>query len=191
MKTTTKTKDIKPTEPQAEPPVETANATEPESIPEVLDPEDMPRESETAGTEPKYSEILDRYQRVLAEFDNFRKRTAKEMSVRYNDGIRAAAEKLLPIVDNFERAMNAAEDREDTFYQGIALIARQFDGVLAELGIEIIAAEPGTNFDANLHYAVAHTEDENFGENAVTEVLQKGYTHKDRVLRPAMVKVAN
>ena len=157
---------------------------EPEGKIEVLD---MPEN----GFESKYKETLDRYQRALAEFDNYRKRTAKEMAARYNDGVRAACEKLLPIIDNFDRALNAQENKEDTFYQGIALIARQFDNTLAELGVEEIILEAGDGFDPNLHNAVAHDEDENFGQNVVADVLQKGYIHKDKVLRHSMVRVAN
>jgi len=152
---------------------------------------------ELVGQEPednfqkKYNEAQDRYQRTLAEFDNYRKRTAKEMATRYNDGVRAACERLLPIIDNFDRAMSAAEDKEDKFFQGIELIARQFDGVLAGLGIETIPVEKGTAFDTNFHNAVAHAEDETLGDNVVAEVLQKGYTHSGKVLRHVMVKVAN
>jgi len=146
---------------------------------------------ETTDFEVKYHEMLDRYQRCLAEFDNYRKRTVKEMSSRYDDGVRASCEKLLPIVDNFERAINACENTEDNFYQGVAMIARQFDTVLADMGLMPIATEPGEEFDINLHYAVAHIQDENLGQNTVAEILQKGYTHKDKTIRPSMVKVAN
>lgn len=141
--------------------------------------------------EDKLAKAEDKYQRMLADFDNFRKRTAKEMTERYSDGIRSTAEKLLPIIDNFERALGAAENKEDNFYKGIEMIARQFDSVLDELGVKSIETEPGTPFDTSLHHAVAHTEDENFGQNQVAEVLQKGFIHKDRIIRPAMVKVAN
>ncbi|MCL1845838.1 MAG: nucleotide exchange factor GrpE [Defluviitaleaceae bacterium] len=139
------------------------------------------------------AEVLDKYQRCLAEFDNFRKRTTKEMAARYDDGIRAACEKLLPVTDNFERALSAAEniEKENSFYKGIEMIARQFEGAFTDLGIKEIPADPGTPFDANLHYAVAHNADENFGENQIAAVMQKGYTHKERVIRPAMVQVAN
>jgi molecular chaperone GrpE len=139
----------------------------------------------------KYNEMLDKYQRCLAEFDNYRKRTIKEMASRYDDGVRAACEKLLPVVDNFERALSACDNKDDSFYKGIEMTARQFDSVLDELGIKSIAIETGGAFDTNLHYAVAHTKDENFGENQVAEILQKGYIHKERVIRPVMVKVAN
>jgi len=156
-------------------------------------PDEAPKteEPKTPNYEEMYNQAQDRYQRSLAEFDNFRKRTIKEMSARYEDGVRSVAEKLLPIIDNFERALAANESKEDNFYQGIALIARQFENTLAELGITPIEEEPGTPFDHNLHHAVAHTEDENFGQNVITEVLQKGYKHKDRIIRPSMVKVAN
>ena len=159
--------------------------------------EDKEETQEESTPEPEenyealYNQTLDRYQRNLAEFDNFRKRTTKEMAARYDDGLRAAAEKLLPIVDNFERAMGANENKEDNFYQGIALIARQFDNVLADMGVEPINEEIGAPFDHNLHHAVAHVEDDAYDQNVIIEVLQKGYMHRDRVLRPSMVKVAN
>jgi len=136
-------------------------------------------------------EMQDRYQRSLAEFDNYRKRTMKEMAARYNDGISYVCEKLIPMVDNFERALSTQEDKEDNFYKGVAMIARQFEGILADLGVKPIELEPGDKFDPNFHNAVAHVEDENFGQNEVTDVLQKGYIHKDKVLRHSMVKVAN
>ena len=141
--------------------------------------------------EVKLAQSQDQYKRTLAEFDNFRKRTAKEMAARYEDGQRAAAEKLLPVVDNFERAMNASENKEDQFYQGIALIARQLEQALADMGIEPIKADPGTTFDHNLHHAVAHVEDDAYGQSEIVEILQKGYKQRDKVLRPSMVKVAN
>ena len=140
--------------------------------------------------ETLYNQAQDRYQRNLAEFDNYRKRTAKEMAARYDAGLRAAAEKLLTIVDNFQRAMSTG-DSKDNFYQGIALIARQFENLLTDMGIEPIGEGVGSVFDHNIHYAVAHVEDENHGQNVVTEVLQRGYMHRDKVLRPSMVKVAN
>ena len=152
--------------------------------------DELPEELEE-DFETKYKQTQDRYQRTLAEFDNFRKRTAKEMASRYSDGVRAACERLLPIIDNFERAMGAVENKEDKFFQGIELIARQFEGVLSELGIEVIQTETGAAFDTSLHNAVAHVEDEGLGENVVADVLQKGYKHGDKVLRHVMVKVAN
>ncbi|MCL1843005.1 MAG: nucleotide exchange factor GrpE [Defluviitaleaceae bacterium] len=161
---------------------------EPEAFEKLETP---PEVQETPDPEAKYNEMLDRYQRCLAEFDNFRKRTAKEMSERHSDGIRAACEKLLPLADNFERALAAHDNKEDNFFKGIEMIARQFDNTLSEMGVESIPAEPGVPFDINVHYAVAHSTDENLGENTIADVLQKGYFFKERVLRPVMVKVAN
>jgi molecular chaperone GrpE len=143
------------------------------------------------SADAKLLEMQDRYQRCLAEFDNYRKRTAKEMAARYDDGVRAACEKLLSIVDNFERALHSHENKDDPFFKGIEMIARQFDATLNELGVKEIQIDNTTAFDANFHYAVAHVEDENFGENSVAEILQKGYLHKEKIIRPAMVKVAN
>ena len=145
----------------------------------------------TQDFEVKYTELLDRYQRTLAEFDNYRKRTVKELSTRHDDGLRTASEKLLPMVDNFERALNAHENKEDTFFQGVSMIKRQLEGILNDLGVQVMDLEIGTPFNPNFHNAVAHIEDENLGQSVVAEILQKGYMHKDKVLRHSMVKVAN
>ncbi len=133
---------------------------------------------------------FDKYLRLLAEFDNFRKRTTQEKIERYSDGVRGAVEKILPVADNFERAIDAFEDKESAMYEGIALIQKQLLDVLKGLGVEEVpgAGEP---FDPNVHSAVMHIEDENFEENIVAEVFQKGYKLGDKVIRPAMVKVAN
>jgi len=160
---------------------------------EILEAAEEAEEIEILDAPPneKYDEMVDKYRRCLAEFDNYRKRTVKEMSSRYDDGIRAVCEKLLPIVDNFDRALSSCDNKDDNFFKGIEMIARQFDSMLEELGVKSIVTEQGGTFDANLHYAVAHTKDENFGENQIAEILQKGYIHKERILRPVMVKVAN
>ena len=162
-----------------------------EKVEEILEDEVEILDPPSDDTDSKLAEATDRYQRTLAEFDNYRKRTVKEMAVRYEDGMRGTCEKLLPIIDNFDRALNACEDKESKFYQGIAMIARQLSDTLADLGVEEIYIEPGAEFDPNLHNAVAHIEDENFGQNVIADVLQKGYIHKDKVLRHSMVKVAN
>ena len=146
---------------------------------------------EVVDFEAMYTEMLDKYQRSLAEFDNFRKRTTKEMISRYDEGVKNTAARFLPSLDNLERAVNAHEDKEDGFYQGVALTLRGLVEVFAAMDIKPIEAEPGHAFNANLHNAVAHTEDENFGENQIAEVLQKGYMYKDKVLRHSMVRVAN
>ena len=148
-------------------------------------------ECEVVDFEAMYHEMLDKYQRTLAEFDNFRKRTTKEMLLRYDEGVKWAAAKFLPSLDNLERAIFTNENREDGFYQGVALIHKGLEAVFADMDIKPIEAEPGHAFNANYHNAVAHTEDENFGENQIAEVLQKGYMYKDKVIRHSMVRVAN
>ena len=140
--------------------------------------------------EKKYNDLLDRYQRTLAEFDNFRKRTLKEKAVIYDEGLRDTVEKLLPVIDNFERALHTGEDRESKLYQGVEMIARQLESVLTELGIERIPAA-GESFNPNQHFAVAHTEDAEYGAGVILDELQKGYRHKDKIIRPSMVRVAN
>ncbi|MBS7009452.1 nucleotide exchange factor GrpE [Anaerostipes sp.] len=137
-------------------------------------------------------ELTDKYQRLMAEFENVRKRTAKEFVQRYDMGAMGVLEKLLPVVDNFERGLQAvAEEEKDTpFVQGIEQIYKQLMGTLDELGVKAMEAE-GKEFDANLHNAVMHVEDEEAGENVVVEELQKGYMYKESVLRHSMVKVAN
>jgi len=140
------------------------------------------------NSQKAYEELFDRYQRSLAEFDNFRKRSQKEKAASYDMGVRTAVEKLLPTLDNFERALTAVEDTEDNFYKGIEMIARQLESYLNDLGVETIGGE---TFDHNLHYAVAHVEDPEYGQGAIIEELQKGYTYKGKVIRPSMVRVAN
>ena len=158
---------------------------------EETEPEVEIIEKEAPSPEQKYNELFDRYQRSLAEFDNFRKRTLKEKSAMYDDGMRDTVEKLLPVIDNIERALNASDNKEDKFYQGVVMIARQFEALLADLGVEMIEAGQGTPFNHNTHFAVAHVQDEQFGENAIIDELQKGYKHKDKIIRPSMVRVAN
>ena len=155
--------------------------------------EEQVEQDETLETaqDNKVAEVTNLYQRTLAEFDNFRKRTSKEMAVRYDDGVRAACEELLPLVDNFERALNAHDNKDDSFYQGVAMIARQLDGILSSLGVQEIELVPGAQFDPSFHNAVAHAQDDNFGQNEVTDILQKGYIHNGKVLRYSMVRVAN
>ena len=137
-------------------------------------------------------ELTDKYQRLMAEFENVRKRTAKEFVQRYDMGAMGVLEKLLPVVDNFERGLSAVaeEEKDSPFVQGIEQIYKQLMGTLDELGVKAMDAE-GKEFDANLHNAVMHVEDEDAGENVVVEELQKGYMYKESVLRHSMVKVAN
>ena len=138
------------------------------------------------------ADLTDRLKRSMAEFDNFRKRSEKEKATMFDMGARSVAEKLLPIVDNFERAMTAtpAEGEGRAFADGIAMIYNQMTKTLEDLGVKPIDCV-GKEFDPNLHNAVMHIEDESLGENIVAEELLKGYMYKDGVLRHSMVKVAN
>jgi len=135
----------------------------------------------------------DKYMRLMAEFDNFRKRTAKEKLTVYDDGVKNTVTRFLDVADCFERAICSVTDtdaREDSFFKGVGMIFKQFKEVLEGLGVSEIAAIGGA-FDPNLHEAVMHTEDENYSENEVVEEFQKGYTYKDKVIRYSKVKVAN
>ncbi len=140
----------------------------------------------------KIEELEDRVKRQMAEFDNFRKRTEKEKSHMYEVGARDVIEKILPVVDNFERGLAAVpeEERTNPIIEGMDKIYKQLMTVLTDLGVAPIEAA-GQEFDPNLHNAVMHIEDEELGENIVAEEFQKGYTYKETVIRHSMVKVAN
>ncbi len=134
----------------------------------------------------------ERHQRTMAEFDNFRKRTIKEKGQMYENGAKEVLDKLLPAIDNFERAFDVATDdhKEDPFVKGIDMIYKQMLALLDDLGVEEIEAlnQP---FDPDLHHAVMHEESEDYDDNTIVAVYQKGYTYKDNVLRYSMVKVVN
>lgn len=136
--------------------------------------------------------LTDRLQRSMAEFDNYRKRTEKEKSSMYGMGARDVVEKILPVVDNFERGFTQVtdDDKEDPFVLGMEKIYKQFQTALTDLGVTPIDAV-GKPFDPNLHNAVMHVEDDTLGDSVVVEELQKGYMYKDLVVRHSMVKVAN
>ena len=142
--------------------------------------------------EEKIEELEDRVKRQMAEFDNFRKRTEKEKSHMYEVGARDVIEKILPVVDNFERGLAAVpeEDKGNPFAEGLDKIYKQLMTTLNDLGVKPIEAV-GQEFDPNFHNAVMHIEDEELGENVVAEEFQKGYLYKDSVVRHSMVKVAN
>ena len=134
-------------------------------------------------------DLNDRVMRQMAEFENFRKRTEKEKGQMYDMGAKSILEKILPVVDNFERGLDAATEG-DSFADGMKMIYKQLMTSLEEAGVKEIEAE-GSEFNPDYHNAVMHVEDEELGENVVAEVLQKGYMYNDTVLRHAMVKVAN
>lgn len=140
----------------------------------------------------KIEELNDRLLRNIAEFDNFRKRSDKEKSAMYDMGVKSIIEKILPIVDNFERGFGTIteKDKESAFAQGIELIYKQLVSALDEIGLKPIDAV-GKEFDPNLHNAVMHGEDETLGENIVSDEFQKGYMYRDMVVRHSMVKVVN
>ena len=140
----------------------------------------------------KIEELTDRVRRQMAEFDNFRKRTEKENTQMFETGAKSIVEKILPVVDNFERGLAAVteEEKGTPFVEGMEKIYKQMMTVLEEAGVKPIEAV-GQEFDPNLHNAVMHVEDEEFGENIIAEEFQKGYTYRDSVVRHSMVKVAN
>ena len=140
----------------------------------------------------KIAELNDKIMRTMAEFDNFRKRSEKEKSQMFEIGAKSIVEKILPVIDNFERGLASVseEDKENGFVTGMEQIYKQFITSLESVGVKAIDAV-GKEFDPNFHNAVMHAEDENFGENIVSEELQKGYMYKDSVVRHSMVKVVN
>lgn len=137
-------------------------------------------------------ELNDRLMRTIAEFDNFRKRTEKEKAQMFEIGAKDIVERILPVIDNFERGLAAVteEEKEDAFVQGIDKIYKQLLTTLEEAGVKQIEAL-NQEFDPNFHNAVMHAEDENFGENIIADEFQKGYMYRDSVVRHSMVKVVN
>ncbi len=151
--------------------------------------EETPASEEVNPWEEKYNAEHDARLRLAAEYDNFRKRTAKEKESSYGNGKSDALEKILPIYDNLERALN--QPTEDAAYKkGVELTMTELVKILTGLGVEIFGA-PGDSFDPNLHNAVMHIEDESLGENTIAQVFQKGFKIGDKIVRFAMVQVAN
>ena len=149
----------------------------------------------------KIRELEDRYVRLFAEYDNYRKRTSKEKDDLYTSAVVEVTKQWLSVLDNIDRAIDAAKavtaedgketESEDKMLQGLELIKKQAVDVLAKINVTEIECERGTAFDPNLHEAVMHTEDDSLGENQIAQVFQKGYILKDRVVRHAVVQVAN
>ena len=140
----------------------------------------------------KIEELTDRLTRQMAEFDNFRKRTEREKSQMYEIGAKDIIEKILPVIDNCERGLAAVpeESKEDPFVEGMEKIYKQIMTTLERVGVKPIEAV-GQEFNPDFHNAVMHVEDEEAGENIITEEFQKGYMYHDSVVRHSMVKVAN
>lgn len=169
----------------------TPESRTPDPSPEevVQTKEALPEPDPAEELRDKLSEQEDRYRRMLAEYDNFRKRSARERETLYTDAYAVAITTLLPVVDNLERA--AQQACSDTEYQkGVGMIAKQMLDILEKGKITPFAA-PGDAFDPQKHNAVLHVEDEAFGENVICEVLLRGYAMGDKIIRHAMVKVAN
>lgn len=139
--------------------------------------------------EVKLKESDDKYLRLFAEYDNYRKRTTKEKIEAYGDATGKCISDILPVLDSFERAIDA-ECTDEAFKNGMQMIYNQFTETLKKLGVTEMEAL-GKEFDPNLHNAIKQVEDENFGENTVCEIFQKGYMLKDKVIRHAIVAVAN
>ena len=139
--------------------------------------------------EEKYNAQYDSYLRLAADYDNYRKRTAKEKDAAYGNGKADAIEKLLPVYDNLERALQQ-ETADEAFKKGVEMTMTQLVSILEGLGVEIFGNK-GDTFDPNLHNAVMHTEDESLGENTISLVFQKGFKLGDKIVRFAMVQVAN
>ena len=137
-------------------------------------------------------DLTDKLTRQMAEFDNYRKRTEKEKTAMYEVGAKEVVEKILPVVDNFERGLAAVPEdkKDDSFVAGMEMIYKQIMTTLEEIGVKPIEAV-GTGFNPDFHNAVMHVEDEELGENIVVEEFQKGYTYRESVVRHSMVKVAN
>jgi len=204
--------DIPVTDGSEEEAADTAQAAEEEASDDTAAPEETEQQPEEAESqkepetktktsffgkkkkekdkfEQQIEDLTDRLKRSMAEFDNYRKRTEKEKSSMYIIGAKDIVEKMLPVVDNFERGLAQAPEG-DSFADGMKMIYKQLITTLDELGVKPIEAV-GKEFDPNFHNAVMHVEDEEAGENIVVEEFQKGYTYKDFVVRHSMVKVAN
>ena len=139
--------------------------------------------------EEKYNAEHDAHLRLAAEYDNYRKRTAKEKEQSYTNGKCDAVEKLLPVYDNLERALN--QPTEDAAYKkGVEMTMNELVKILTSLGVEIFG-NAGDAFDPNIHNAVMHTEDDSVAENTITQVFQKGFKLGEKIVRFAMVQVAN
>ena len=190
---------------EAEAGTETSDAEEQTDAAEETEKEEAIEESEDKKKEggkffkkkkdkkdEKIEELNDKYTRLFAEFDNFRKRSEKEKTAMFEVGAKSIIEKILPIIDSFERGLATVpeEEKGSGFAEGMDKVYKQLVTSLEEAGVKQIEAL-GQEFDPNLHNAVMHIEDESFGENVVAEEFQKGYMYRENVVRHSMVKVAN
>ena len=170
--------------PEEETPTPEAAEAQPEEAPEAA-----PTEAPAVDWEAKYNAEHDAHLRLAAEYDNFRKRTIKEKEASYGGGKADAVAKILPVYDNLSRALNQ-ETQDAAYKKGVELTMQELVKILTGLGVEIFG-EPGDAFDPNLHNAVMHCEDESLGGNVIAQVFQKGFKIGEKVVRFAMVQVAN
>ncbi len=163
-----------------------------EEIVEEISEETVEETAETETVEKeKYDELYDKHLRLMAEYDNFKKRTQKEKEELGTFAVSATIEKLLPVIDNFERALDSvSEDEKNTFSEGVEMVYRQMMEILDKIGVSEIEAI-GCEFNPEIHNAVMHVDDDTQDANIVVEQFMKGYKYKDKVIRYSMVKVAN
>lgn len=166
-----------------------ASEVKEEAKEEAKETEQTAEEKKIAELEASLAEANDKFLRTAAEYDNFRRRSQKEKEAIYNDSKSDAVAKIIPVMDNFERAA-AAEANPEDYKKGIEMIVKQFSDALGSLGVEVFG-EAGEPFDPNIHNGVSHIDDENLGENTIASVYQKGYKIGDRIIRHAVVVVAN
>ena len=156
---------------------------------------DVSEEQDDGSSDAKVAELEKKYMSLYAEYENFRKRTAKEKEQLYADAVADVSESWLQVVDNIDRALEASKDINETNFEqirtGIESISKGANDIIGKLDIKEIPAERGMEFDPNFHSAVMHVEDDELGEQQIAQVFQKGYIYKDRVIRHAVVQVAN
>ena len=179
-------KDKEPQNPEA---VKETQEPETAAVPEAEAAPEAAPEAEKNPWEEKFNQEHDAHLRLAAEYDNFRKRTIKEKEASYGNGKSDAVLKMLPVYDNLERALKQ-ETQDAAYKKGVELTMTELIKIFTGLGVEIFG-EPGDAFDPQLHNAVMHTEDESLGENVVSQVFQKGFKLGDKIVRFAMVQVAN
>ena len=179
-------------EPSEEASAETANESSEESSKEEKEGKKpfKKKEKKKDKRDEQIEQLTDRVTRQMAEFENFRRRTDQEKAQMFGNGPKAIVEKILPVVDNFERGLATVEEGADPFADGMLMIYKQLLTTLEEIGVKPIEAV-GQEFNPDFHNAVMHVEDEEVGENIVVEEFQKGYMMNDSVVRHSMVKVAN
>lgn len=161
-----------------------------EELEEAVEPEEAPEGDALDNLQKALEEEQNRYLRLMAEYDNFRKRSAREKDNIYSDAKSDAFTELLPVLDNFDRAFENADASPEDFKKGMEMTRDQLLAVFEKAGVESFG-EAGEPFDPNLHNAVSHLEDPELGDNVLAQVYQKGYKLGDKVLRHAMVVVAN